>query len=40
MKAGMIDEMVQDAMDSVLDSEDLEDEVDMEVEKVCQIPFL
>lgn len=40
MKAGMIDEMVQDAMDSVLDSEDLEDEVDMEIEKVCQIPFL
>mmetsp|Transcript_1909 Transcript_1909/g.6788 ORF Transcript_1909/g.6788 Transcript_1909/m.6788 type:complete len:260 (+) Transcript_1909:485-1264(+) len=34
MKAGVIEEMVADAMDGVLDSEDLEEETEEEVQKV------
>mmetsp|Transcript_23414 Transcript_23414/g.56029 ORF Transcript_23414/g.56029 Transcript_23414/m.56029 type:complete len:225 (-) Transcript_23414:405-1079(-) len=34
MKAGVIDEMVQDTIDSGMDSEELENEADEEVEKV------
>ena len=34
MKAGMIDEMMGDAIDGALDSEDMEEETDQEVEKV------
>ena len=34
MKAGIIDEIMEDAMDSALDSEDMEDEADAEVDKV------
>ncbi len=34
MKAGIIDEMVQDTMDSVLDDEDIENVADAEVEKI------
>jgi charged multivesicular body protein 3 len=34
-KAGLIEEMMNDALDSALDSEALEEETDAEVEKVC-----
>lgn len=34
-KAGLIDEMMNDALDSALDNEDIEEETDAEVEKVC-----
>lgn len=37
MKAGIIDEIMEDAMDSALDSEDMEDETDAEVDKVCVV---
>jgi hypothetical protein len=33
-KAGLIDEMMNDALDSALDNEDIEEETDAEVEKV------
>ena len=34
MKAGLIDEMVNDALDSALDTEDMEEETEQEIEKV------
>ena len=34
MKAGIIEEMVQETLDSVEDSEEIEDEADQEIEKV------
>ena len=34
MKSGIIDEMVQESIDSVLDSEDVEEAADAEVEKI------
>ena len=34
MKAGIIDELVQDSLDTVLDTDDIETETDAEVEKV------
>lgn len=33
-KAGLIEEMMNDALDSALDNEEIEDETDAEVEKV------
>jgi charged multivesicular body protein 3 len=34
MKAGLIDEMIADAMDSAMGGEELEDDVEAEIEKV------
>lgn len=34
MKAGVIDEMMSDAIDDAVDGEDVEDETDAEVDKV------
>ncbi len=36
-KAGIIEEMMQDAMDSVMDSEDLEDETEEQVRRTARL---
>lgn len=36
MKAGVIDEMMEDTIDSALDTEDMEEETETEVDKVCR----
>jgi hypothetical protein len=39
-KAGLIEEMMNDAIDSALDNESIEEETEEEIEKVRQLPML